>query len=326
MRHERLLLEIDPAKVTSAGIEHPQLAVVPTRRVRHRQSFADDLVGLHVDHHATVLAAIPPAVDAVALAHRGHVLGLAIDHRQAVQVAPVLRRQLADERRLPDRLETVGLAELRQAGVLRVDEDHLAVLADAEFVDVQVADGLGVARDIALVELAVDDLVRAQHVLEAPQLVKATQVDALRIADHAHGALEDALEERHPPLFVAADQVDPAGLVGGDRQRHPVLGQPAGQAARAGFLDLELGDVDRRLLAVAACRRRCLHRGFGGHRIQAGFQFRLVLVALDLRLFLLVLVRHVCPDCCTARRRARVHRARHIHHFLTRRSAPKPGR
>src|SRR5690606_9667444 len=140
-------------------------------------------------------------------------------------------------------LEAVRRAQLRQAGILGVDEHHPAIIADAEFVDVEIADGLGVARHIAAVETAVRQLVRPQHVLEAPDLVEATQVDALGVADHAHGALEDAFEEGHPALLVAADQVDAPGLVGGDGQGHAVHAQPSGQAARAALLDVELGQV-----------------------------------------------------------------------------------
>src|SRR5690606_36149639 len=215
------------------------------RRMRHRQAFADDLVGLHVDDHATVAAAVAPAVDGVAAAYGGDVLGPAVDHGQAVEVATVFRRQLADALRLPDGLDAVGQAQLGQAGVLGVDENDPAVVADPKLMDVEIADGLGVARHVALVEAAMDGLVRPQHVLEAPDLVQAAQVDALGIADHAHGALEDAFEEGHPALLVAADQVDAPGLVGGDGQGDPVHAQPARQAARAGLLDIELGQVLR---------------------------------------------------------------------------------
>src|SRR5690606_12464711 len=158
---------------------------------------------------------------------------------------------------------------LGQAGVLGVDEHDLAVRADAELVDVEVADGLRVARHVALVVLAVDHLVRAQHVLEAPQLVQPAQVDPLGVADHAHRALEDALEERDPALLVAADQVYAAALVGGDRQRHAVAGQPGRQPARAALVHphrrlagLRVGTAR----AGSGCRvgrRRCRVAGLG---------------------------------------------------------------
>src|SRR5688572_25344294 len=138
-RHEGFGLEIYPAQITGAGIEQPQLAVGPARRMRHRQAFADDLVGQHVDHHAAIVAPVAPTIHGVALAHGSDIAGLAIDHGQAVEVATVFRRELADEVRFPDRLEAVRLAQLGQAGVLRVDEDDLAVLADAKFMDVEVA-------------------------------------------------------------------------------------------------------------------------------------------------------------------------------------------
>src|SRR5690606_16307284 len=151
---------------------------------------------------AAVAAAVAPAVHGIAAAHGGDVSGLAVDHRQTIQVAAVLRRQLADEVRFPDRLEAVRLAQLGEAGILGVDEHHLAVAADSEFVDVEVADGLRVPRHVALVEAPVDHLVWPQHVLEAPQLVQAAQVDALGVADDAHGALEDPLEEGDAALAI----------------------------------------------------------------------------------------------------------------------------
>src|SRR6185312_6286486 len=135
-----------------------------------------------------------------------------------------------------------------QARVLRIDEDHLAILADAQLVDIQVADRLGVARDIALVELVMDHLVRAQHILEAPQLEQAPEIETLRIAHDTHGTREEALEEGHPALLVAADEVKTARLVGRNGQGQLVAGQPAGQSTRTAFLHRRLRRVDDLLL------------------------------------------------------------------------------
>jgi hypothetical protein len=159
-----------------------------------------------------------PAIDAVTLADRGDIFRSTIDHCKAVEMTTILRRQLADELGLPDCLEAMGLAELGEAGILGVDEHHLAIAADAKLMDVEIANGLGVARHIALVELTMDDLVRTQDVLEPPQLVQAPEIDALGITNNPHRALEDALEERDASLLVAADQIDAPGLVRRNRQ------------------------------------------------------------------------------------------------------------
>src|SRR5207342_3031531 len=258
-RDEFLRREINPAQMAGAGVEHPELAVRPSRGMRHRQPFAHDLVGLDVDDHAAVVPSVAPAVDCIALADRGDVLRLSLDHRQPIEVAAIFGRQLADELRLPDRLEAVRLAQFCQARVLGVDEHHLAVAADAELVDVQVADRLRIARHVAAVELSVDDLIGAQDVLEPPQLVQATEIDSLRVADNAHRALEDALEEGHASLLVAAHQVHASGLVGRNGKRNAIAGEPAGEPARAGLFDLQPGGI-RRLLRL---RGRCSLCGSG---------------------------------------------------------------
>ena len=44
--------KINPAQMAGSGIQQPELAVVPAWRMRHRQAFADDFVGIDINHHA----------------------------------------------------------------------------------------------------------------------------------------------------------------------------------------------------------------------------------------------------------------------------------
>jgi hypothetical protein len=130
-RHEAAGVEVDMAELAGAGIEQPQPVPVPARRVRHRQAGGDDLAAGDVDDDATVGAMVAPAVDDVGLADRGDVRRSAVLHRQSVEVAAILGREPAEERRAPERLEAVRLGERRQAAEEGVDEDQPAVGVDA---------------------------------------------------------------------------------------------------------------------------------------------------------------------------------------------------
>src|SRR5436190_10536790 len=70
---QRAVFWIDKTQLARAGVEHPQLSVVPSRRVRHRQAAANDLVALHVDDHAAARFVLAPSADAVRRAERRHV-------------------------------------------------------------------------------------------------------------------------------------------------------------------------------------------------------------------------------------------------------------
>ena len=75
----------------------------------------------------------------VGRAQHGHVLAASsVDHRQAVQVAAVLGRERADERRPPARHEAVRVVERGQAGEARVDDPQLAARV-RQFVHADVA-------------------------------------------------------------------------------------------------------------------------------------------------------------------------------------------
>src|SRR3569832_1766203 len=107
---ERLKLalgDVDKPELAGARVQEPELAVKHTQQMRHAEALAYDLAALDVDHHATVLPVVAPAVEGVALRDAGHVARAAILHREPVQVAAILGRQPADEWRVPDGLETV---------------------------------------------------------------------------------------------------------------------------------------------------------------------------------------------------------------------------
>src|SRR6185312_6248427 len=82
--------EVDIAEIAVAGIEQPQLAVVPARRMRHRETGQDRLAARNVEHHAAGAAMLAPAVGDIAPADEGDEGRLAVAHREAVEVAAVL--------------------------------------------------------------------------------------------------------------------------------------------------------------------------------------------------------------------------------------------
>jgi hypothetical protein len=61
------IADLDPAELAGAGVQHPQLAAIEARGVRHGQPAEDDLAGRHVDDDAAVGAPVAPAVDGVRL-------------------------------------------------------------------------------------------------------------------------------------------------------------------------------------------------------------------------------------------------------------------
>ena len=125
------------ASVAVARLEHPQPAVVPPRRVRHREPGGDRLSQRDVEHDPAGLA-LTPAVPAVGPAQGGHVLGPPVDHGEAVEVAAVLRGERGNERRPPTRHEAVVGRRSGKAREARVDRPEL-VTGAREFVHADVA-------------------------------------------------------------------------------------------------------------------------------------------------------------------------------------------
>src|SRR5687768_15528630 len=106
--------------------------------MRHRKTAADDLVRSNVDHEPARDTVVTPTVGDVGLRDRGYVGRPAIPQSNAVEMATVLRGEARDERRFPQRAETVALAYGSKAGEQRIDEQQSPVRAVSEIVHVEV--------------------------------------------------------------------------------------------------------------------------------------------------------------------------------------------
>jgi hypothetical protein len=203
--------------------------------MRHRQVLGQNAVGLHVDEDAAFVTPLAPAVDHVAAGHCRHIFRRAALHGDAVQMAAVLRRELGDEGRLPQRLEAVHLIDGGEAGIFGVDEDQPVVGIDRELMGVNVARRIGHARNIeALVvqRLLVGELPWSQHILQAPNLGDGGEMDVLRRCREPHGAHEVPLEHREPAVMQGPDQHELAGLVRGEREAQAIGGEEIDETAR----------------------------------------------------------------------------------------------
>src|SRR5206468_3095414 len=109
-------LLIDHAHSAVAAFEDPQLPVMPTRRMRHRQPARDGLVAGDVNHTTAGALVVAPPAGRVGFTERGDVSWSAVAQAQAVEMTAVLRSKSRDERRHPTRDEAVNIAARRQAG------------------------------------------------------------------------------------------------------------------------------------------------------------------------------------------------------------------
>jgi len=159
---------------------------VKARAVRHRQALGDDRIALDINDQSAILAMIPPAVDLVGTGGGADIFGFSVDHRQTVEMAAILRDNLADEIGFPDRLETVGQAGFAQAIEASVDEDNPASVLNSDLVDIDIAGGLQIAWDIHLVMHLIGGLIRAEHILHPHDLGQRAQIDPAGIAGQAH--------------------------------------------------------------------------------------------------------------------------------------------
>ena len=260
-RPERLVGRVDPAQFAGAGIQDPEPAIMYPRTVRHRQAFGDDFVAVDIDDDTAIVTPIPPAVDHVRPAHGSDIFGLAIDHREAVEVAAVLGCQPADEVRLPDRPETVRDARFAQAAVAGVDEDDIAISPDTELVNIDIAGRLHVARNINPVMHLVGALVGAKDIFHPDDLCQGAEIDAIGIADHTHRLRIYGLMQGQLAVRTVADQVEPSGLIGGKADREICAGQKSGQPL--GKIDVDPATFRRnggrhRGRAIAIFRADCL--------------------------------------------------------------------
>ena len=115
---------LDPAV---ARVEDQQLVAVPTRRVRHRQSLAQDLSVCDVQNGPGAVFVRAPACGLVAAAEHRHGRRATVAHREPVEVAAVLCGETGDERRTPAGHEAVIGMQVRQAGEQRVDDPQVGL-------------------------------------------------------------------------------------------------------------------------------------------------------------------------------------------------------
>ena len=125
----------------------------------HRQALADDLVVAHIQHHATTIAPVTPAIDGVRPADGRHIGCLVLVHRQTIQVAAVLIDQGRDERGAPDLAEAVARIGCGQTVEPRVDEQRLALGINANLMRVQLSRKMHLTRHKTGVKLIVYALV-----------------------------------------------------------------------------------------------------------------------------------------------------------------------
>jgi hypothetical protein len=102
--------------------------------------------------------------------------------------------------------------------------------------DVEVAGGPGQLGHVDAV-VALMRLARRQRIVEAPELVERAHQEPLRARPQAHAALEGAIEDRQLAVRPQAEQEQLAGLVGGEGEAEPLLGQPGGELTRRGQVE-----------------------------------------------------------------------------------------
>ena len=107
--------------------------------MRHRHPASDNGVVIKVDYAATLLAPVAPPPGYIAAAHRRDVTRTSVRDCHAVEVAPVLGGKFADERRPPQRDETMSIADGRKTTEQRIDEDDATVLKAVYVVNVEIA-------------------------------------------------------------------------------------------------------------------------------------------------------------------------------------------
>ena len=181
-------------------------------------------------------------------------------------MAAVLGGQPGDERRLPQGAKAMRHAHRGEAAELGVHEDHPTRFVDAEFVHVDIARGLGVARDIEPVEMLVGPFVWRKHIFQPPDLEERADIETLRRRVQAHGAHIILLVEADLAVGQHADEKELPGLVGAEGEAAIVADQPVAEAAGDTDLGLVGGGLRRLrggLRFLDRDVRRQLFLGFG---------------------------------------------------------------
>jgi hypothetical protein len=218
--------------ITASAVEQQDMIAVNARRMGHRQLIGNDPVVGDVDEYAAFGPARTPAVDHVRTADRRDIARLAFGpQRHAVKVAAILGGQSRDKGRLPDRPEAVPQIKRGETGIAGVDEYHPARVVDADFVHVEVAGGLRIARHEGEIERLVGDLAGPKHILEPPELKLGGEVKPPGLPGETHRPVEILLVERNRAVALNADQEQLAGLIGGEGEAGAVAQQPTGKTA-----------------------------------------------------------------------------------------------
>ena len=162
---EALLL--DPPQLAGAGIEQPELALVPTRRVGHGEPRCGDGSCGDVHHHTTFMALIAPTGGRVAGTAGAGPVDLTVLQGDTIEVAAVFRLEGIDEGWLPHRLETAARAELSQAAEHGVDKQRGPLCCQHQLMGIHLTGEETRSRDIETVS-AVMVLTGSEQVVEAP--------------------------------------------------------------------------------------------------------------------------------------------------------------
>ena len=203
--------------------------------MRHRKTAGDDLAAGHVDQYAAIPPPVAPAVGYIRAAYRGNERGTGAIHRQSVQVAPVLRHQGGNKFWSPQRSKTCGFADGRQATIQRIDEDRsprAVYVTNPDVVGVDPANDATFEGNKLAVRSRLGRLALVQHILEPPEHVEPAGPQRLTVGPQALTLLDDALMGAHATIVPAADEEQPAGLIGGERHAHIRRRQPVGEARR----------------------------------------------------------------------------------------------
>ena len=207
--------------------------------MRHGQAGGGNAVAGDMQQHATAGARVTPAGRTVGGAAGGGPGGYAINEGHAIEVATVVRRQLADKRRLPGRHKTATRLQGGQATEGGVDKQRLVyavrVRHQHNFVAVDLAGGEAGHGHIQPVT-AVMVLTVGQQIVQPPHLAAPSHPQAVAIGMvlhiQAHGPVKQTLVQLEPVVITPAHKNQAVGAVRGKRKRYIVLAQPGGKRVR----------------------------------------------------------------------------------------------
>src|SRR4030095_9083239 len=181
-------------------------------------------IALYVHQDAAFRLVRSPTTGCVGFSQGGDVLGMAIDHGDAIEVTAVFRGYRADKRRPPARIKTMLRVERAEATEAGVDDPKVVVAIPRKLVDIDIAGDMNTARQIAGVVLARRlQLFRQRgHVAVLPDGVSATDRQPGMVGDDSH-RLRECSEVSIEPAVIVADDNGFARLISRDDQADPQL-------------------------------------------------------------------------------------------------------